>query len=309
MPSVPGEADSHSAPSANFDQPIGLVGIGLMGTVLAERMLKAGKSVCGWDRNLDQCRGLEKAGGIVAENVESLFSRCDRILLSLPSHETVAEVLKVVQSNLRGGQLIIDMSTGDPDAAVAQSDALAARGIHYVDATVSGSSEQLRQGKAVILVGATDQSYQKCRDLLQIQAEKIFHTGLPGSGARMKLVTNLVLGLNRAALAEGLCFANVLGLDPDQTLHLLKESMSYSRIMDTKGEKMIRRDFTTQARLSQHLKDVRLIQSAAGPNSRLPLTEVHRSLLEEAERMGLGDQDNSAILDAIAVGCTNRPRS
>ena len=75
----------------------------------------------------------------------------------------------------------------------------------------------------------------------------------------MKLVTNLVLGLNRAALAEGLCFARQLGLDLQQTLHLLRESMSYSRIMDTKGEKMIHQDFAPQARLSQHLKDVRLM--------------------------------------------------
>lgn len=289
--------------------PIGLIGIGLMGTVLASRMLKSGRSVCGWDRNPDQCLILKQNGGVVADDIAAVFTHCDRILLSLPSHETVAEVLKLAENNLRSSQMIIDMSTGDPDAAVTQSNTLAARGIHYVDATVSGSSEQLKQGQAVILVGATDEAFQQCRDLLQIQAEKIFHTGLPGSGARMKLVTNLVLGLNRAALAEGLCFADVLGLDLEQTLHLLKESMSYSRIMDTKGEKMIRRDFTPQARLSQHLKDVRLIQTAAGPNSCLPLTEVHRELLERAERMGLGDKDNSAILDAISVGCTNRPSS
>ena len=100
----------------------------------------------------------------------------------------------------------------------------------------------------------------------------------------MKLVSNLVLGLNRAALAEGLVFAEAIGLDAEAALEVLMGSMSYSRIMDTKGRKMIEGDFRTQARLSQHLKDVRLIlEAAAEAGQALPLTEVHRRLLEAAE--------------------------
>ena len=117
----------------------------------------------------------------------------------------------------------------------------------------------------------------------------------------MKLVTNLVLGLNRAALAEGISFAHQLGLDLNQALYLLRESMADSRIMDTKGEKMLSGDFSPQARLSQHLKDVRLmLQSAHEANGSLPLTETHRVLLERAVEMGFGDLDNSAIVRAIA---------
>lgn len=116
----------------------------------------------------------------------------------------------------------------------------------------------------------------------------------------MKLVTNLVLGLNRAALAEGLAFAESLGLDPAMALAVLRESMAYSRIMDTKGPKMVARNFTPEARLSQHLKDVRLIREAAARVGRsLPLSTEHQRLLELAESLGLGDHDNSAILDAI----------
>src|SRR5205085_1929779 len=117
-----------------------------------------------------------------------------------------------------------------------------------------------------------------------------------------KLVTNLVLGLNRAALAEGLVFAEKMGLDLEQTLHLLRESMAYSRIMDSKGEKMVRGDFTPQASLSQHLKDVRLMLSAAErAEIASPLTQTHQRILEAAERLGLGALDNSAIVRAIAA--------
>jgi 3-hydroxyisobutyrate dehydrogenase-like beta-hydroxyacid dehydrogenase len=116
----------------------------------------------------------------------------------------------------------------------------------------------------------------------------------------MKLVSNLVLGLNRAGLAEGLVFARTLGIDLEAALQVLIGSMAYSRIMDTKGRKMIEGDFRTQARLAQHLKDIRLILAAAtAAGQDLPLTETHCRLLEAAESAGFGDADNSAIIRAF----------
>ena len=116
----------------------------------------------------------------------------------------------------------------------------------------------------------------------------------------MKLVSNLVLGLNRAALAEGLLLAEALGLDPTAALDVLRGSAAYSRQMDAKGRKMIDGDFSNQARLSQHLKDVRLmLKAAADGGLTLALADTHRRLLERAEAMGLGDHDNSAVILAM----------
>lgn len=300
MASSPTESpDSRNSDANAPSKTVGLIGIGLMGIVIAEKLAKSGFHVVGWD--LDESRGpsMTAVGGQFAKSPADVFRDCSRIILSLPTHETVAEVLDGVQDQLRSGQVIIDSSTGDPDAAVRQSAQLSSRQIEYLDATVSGSSEQLRHGTAVLLIGGSANGFQECVDLFQRLAPKYFHTGPPGTGAKMKLVTNLVLGLNRAALAEGLAFANQLGLDREQALFLLRESMSYSRIMDTKGEKMIRRDYTPQAKLSQHLKDVRLIEAAVAPDLALPLTHAHRILLERAESMGLGQLDNCAVLEAI----------
>ncbi|MFO1042414.1 MAG: NAD(P)-dependent oxidoreductase [Planctomycetaceae bacterium] len=279
----------------------GLIGIGLMGTALAERLLAAGMPVLGWDVSADRRAALLQIGGRCAASLDQVFSRCDRIVLSLPSHETVSLVLDNAAASIRAGQIIVDTSTGDPAAAVAQAAKLAERDVEYLDATISGSSQQLREGTAVFLVGGNTTTFEQCRGLFATLTSKSFHTGPAGSGARMKLVTNLVLGLNRAALAEGISFAHQLGLDLNQALFLLRESMAYSRIMDTKGEKMLSGDFSPQARLSQHLKDVRLmLQSAHEANGSLPLTETHRVLLERAVEMGFGDLDNSAIVRAIA---------
>jgi 3-hydroxyisobutyrate dehydrogenase-like beta-hydroxyacid dehydrogenase len=118
----------------------------------------------------------------------------------------------------------------------------------------------------------------------------------------MKLVTNLVLGLNRAALAEGLAFAESFGLDLVRTLEVMRGSAAYSRIMDTKGERMINREFTPDARLSQHLKDVRLIVDIGQQAGlQMPLSAAHRAVLEQAEAAGFGDLDNSAIINVLTA--------
>src|SRR5204862_6197732 len=125
--------------------------------------------------------------------------------------------------------------------------------------------------------------------LWPVLGKYVFHTGGCGSAAKMKLVSNLVLGINRAALAEGLVFAKAIGVEPAAALEVLKGSAAYSRAMDVKGRKMIDGDFSVQARLSQHLKDVRLMQCAAAEAGlSLPLTDTHRDLLEQAEAAGLG---------------------
>ena len=200
---------------------------------------------------------------------------------------------------------MIDTTTGDPTQMAAIGDRLAARGVAYLDATVSGSSEQARRGDVVLMVGGDERAFAACGDVFGALARAAFHVGPTGSGAKMKLATNLVLGLNRMALAEGLALARGLGLDLGLTLSVLKEGAAYSRVMDAKGPKMIARDFTPQARLSQHLKDVRLIlDEARRVGVASPLSEAHRTMLEMAVGAGYGDADNSAIFLAY-----DRPRT
>lgn len=292
---MPSDASALTEPRA-----VGLIGIGLMGTVLAQRLLAAGYAVHGWDLDLSRREQLRRLGGTVPESPVEIARAGGRLLLSLPHHGIVATVLDELESELPPGSLVIDTSTGDPAAAEGHAARLRTRGVAYLDATISGSSQVLQTGEAVFLVGGPATDFERCADLWRVLAGKVFHTGAVGSGARQKLVSNLVLGLNRAALAEGLVFAESLGLDPTQTLHLLRESLAYSKIMDTKGAKMLGRDYTPQARLSQHLKDVRLIlASAAQGGLTLPLSEAHRQILERAEELGWGEFDNSALVEAL----------
>ena len=125
-----------------------------------------------------------------------------------------------------------------------------------------------------------------------------------GAASRFKLVHNLILGLNRAALAEGLAFAEALGFDASDSLSILRETPATSAALEAKGEKMAKRDFNPpQARLSQHLKDVRLIRQLAEEiGAATPLSDAHQTLLKRAEALGLGESDNSAVIEALRRG-------
>lgn len=282
---------------------IGLVGVGLLGTAIAERLLSRGFRVIGTDIDPARCQALRGLGGAAVACPADLAGRCARIVLSLPTSAIARGVLADLEPHLARGQTIIDTTTGAPDEMAALGHRLAARGAWYLDATVSGPSTQARRGEVVLMVGGDGGAFAACADVFEALARLTFHLGPCGSGAKMKLATNLVLGLNRAALAEGLAFARALGLDAEVTLGVLRESMAYSRTMDTKGPKMVQGDFTPEARLSQHLKDVRLVlEEARRAGLGVPLSEAHRGLLEAAEAAGHGDLDNSAILRAYDRG-------
>ncbi len=127
-----------------------------------------------------------------------------------------------------------------------------------------------------------------------------FHIGKIGDGGRAKLAINLILGLNRLAVAEGLVFAERLGLDAEAFLKVARSSAAYSQVMDIKGSKMIRGEFGAEGRVTQHLKDVRLmLAQAERVKQQLPLLEIHADVLEACVRQGEGDLDNSAVIKEI----------
>lgn len=288
---------------------VGLIGLGLMGRALGGRLIASSRPVLGHDIANTAMESFRKLGGLNAAGAAEVFAACDTVLLSLPSDVEVRQVLDESAGSLRHGQIILDTTTGNPDSTTARVRELSLLHVQYLDATISGSSEQARHGQALWMVGGDRQAFDHCADLFRILTNQVIHTGPSGTGAQMKLVTNLVLGLNRAALAEGLALASASGLDMKQTLEVLRTSMAYSRIMDTKGEKMIERDFRPQARLSLHLKDVRLmLEAAARAGLTLPLTATHRRLMEQAEEAGLGDLDNSAIIEVLGKPASAPPQ-
>lgn len=278
-------------------QRVGVIGLGLMGSAITDRLLECQYVPLIWNRTRDKAKPFLDRGAVWSDNP---IADCDRVVVSLYSSEVVESVLQSLINSLRPGQIVIDTTTGDPDQSVRWEKRLADSGAVYLDAPISGSSAQTRQGEATVIVSGQQQAFNACENLWPVLGKNVFYVGASGNAAKMKLVSNLVLGLNRAALAEGLVFAESIGIDPTSALEVLRGSAAYSRQMDTKGHKMIERDFSVQAKLSQHLKDVRLmLEAASSTGLKLPLADAHRKLLERAESLGLGDMDNSAIIEPM----------
>ena len=279
----------------NTDRHVGVIGLGLMGTAITERLLEHGYSVSTWNRSPEKAQPLLRRGAKWSDNP---LADCRRIIVSLYTSAIVAEVIKRMSPGLRPGQTIIDTTTGEPADAVELSNQLCAGGVKYLDAPISGSSEQTRRGEATVMVGGDLDTFESCSDLWPILGAKVFHIGPCGSAAKVKLVTNLVLGLNRVALAEGLSYAEAMGIRSEIALEVLRGRAAYSKTMDNKGRKMIDGDFQVQARLSQHLKDVRLILDTANKAGlQLPMSQTHAQLLTQAELAGFGELDNSSIIN------------
>ena len=295
----------------NGSQTVGVIGLGLMGGALSERIIAAGRRVIGFDPR-EECRQhLHELGGEPVDSADAVLQAANVVVLSLPNSDIVADVCAVarrlravdnatMQTNRTDRLRIIDTTTGDPVRTTELGRSLWDAGIDYLDATLTGSSQQARAGEVVVTAGGRPESFQQSEELFRDFAKQSFHVGPWGSGAKTKLIVNLVLGLNRAVLAEGLALAHACGLELNEVLNVLRSGAAYSRAMDTKGRKMIESDFAPEAKLAQHWKDVRLILDMSNRvEATTPLSQLHEGLLSDLVQRGFGDFDNSSVIRAF----------
>jgi len=190
--------------------------------------------------------------------------------------------------------------TCDPERTVALSQRAIAGGLRFIEAPVSGTSDQVLHGDGVGLLGGDVPDDAALTAMFDALMPRRFHVGKVGDGAKAKLAVNLILNLNRLALAEGLVLAERMGLDVKTFFDIARGSAAYSQVMDTKGGKMVTRDFAPHGRAAQALKDVRLmLAQATGAGQELPGCEVAASLLESCVRHGEGDKDSTVIVEEI----------
>jgi 3-hydroxyisobutyrate dehydrogenase-like beta-hydroxyacid dehydrogenase len=282
---------------------VGLIGIGLLGQALAHRLRTAGFEIMGFDIDVAKTARLAELGGRPAASIADLARRCEPIVLAVFSTDQVEAVVEGELLPALGdgsGKVVLCASTCDPDRIAALAERVATRGLRLLETPVSGASGQVSRGEGVGLIGGDPQVVSAVEPALRAMFPTYFHIGKVGDGGRAKLAVNLVLGLNRLALAEGLVFAERLGLDPVAFLKVARSSAAYSQVMDVKGAKMTDGEFAPEGRVTQHLKDVHLmLEQAERVQQRLPLLEVHADVLEACVRHGEGDLDNSAVIKEI----------
>ena len=286
--------------------PVGVIGTGLMGMACARRLLGAGFDVLGYDVDAAKVAPLEAAGGRAAQSLAELVAACRKVVLAVFSTDQVEAViegstglLSVVPAGAPA-LTVMCVSTCDPDRIAALAARLPADRVRYVEAPVSGTSEQTAKGDALGLIGGEQVAVEEARELLDAICPRWRHLGAAGTGGRAKLAINLILGVNRAALAEGLVFAERMGLDPAAFLAVARESAAYSQVMDIKGGKMVQGDFAPHGYVTQSLKDFSLMaEQARRIGQRLPLAETYAGLMQGCIDHGEGDWDNAAVIQEI----------
>lgn len=282
---------------------VGIVGLGTVGGALAARLLATETRVYGFDPQGERINLLVQRGGVGLDSPQAVAQLANRIILATGDSYDVDTLLWGQGGVLTGAKrpaFILDIGTADPDRVGATAAKVDREGVEYLDLMVAGSIDTIRAGKALLMIGGGGAAVTALTDLLQSMCRRHFHVGGPGGAARARLALSLVTGLNRAALAEGIAFAQRLGVDPTAFVELLRNSPGQSAVIEQKAQKMLNDEYTPQLKLRVFQKEVQLmLRYSTKVGQGLPFTELQSWLLAEAIEQGDGELDAAAIMKAI----------
>jgi 3-hydroxyisobutyrate dehydrogenase-like beta-hydroxyacid dehydrogenase len=284
---------------------IGVVGVGLLGTAVAGRLLKAGHRVVGFDTAPDRVRALLGMGGEAAASARAVALASEAVctlLPTLPSVEAAVLGPDGVAAAGKPGQVLIQMSTISPALTARLAAESRARGLDFLDCPVSGTSGVVARGEGVLFVGGERRVFERWRPLLESMLPRAIYIGAAGQAMVLKLVANLLVALHSVAAAEALHLARRAGLDPAVALEVLVGSAAGSRMLELRGPLMVRGEYPAQMKLDLFMKDLHLIQDAAdAAGAALPLTDTAERLYAAAAGTGHGGEDLAVVLTALAA--------
>jgi 3-hydroxyisobutyrate dehydrogenase-like beta-hydroxyacid dehydrogenase len=299
---------THPSPAIAF------LGIGLMGARQARRLLEAGHGLTAWNRSREKADALAPLGARVADHAAEAVRNAEIVILMLENGRVVEDVLfgQGVAEALREGCTVVDMSSIKPAEAQDHAQRLATRGLHHVDAPVSGGTVGAEQGTLAIMVGGEPDAFATVEPILKVMGRPV-HVGPHGAGQLAKLANQIIVGVTIGAVAEALLLAEKGGADPAKVREALRGGFAESRVLDLHGQRMVERNFATKGRSVTHLKD---LDNALDAASRLDLdtipytsitADLFRGLIQNA-----GDLDHSGLLVELErrnkVGASNGNR-
>lgn len=281
-------------------ETVGVVGVGLLGSAVAGVLLEAGYPVVGYDVLPEKLADLAARGGRAAASAAEVARSARAVFAVLPTLDAVQQAIAGEDGALAGASretVLVQMSTISPALAVRMEEAARARGAALLDAPVSGTSSMVARREGVVTVGGDRGAFESCRPILEAVARRVFHVGGCGLGSYLKLVTNLVMGLNGVALAEGLTLARRAGLDPAQVVEILGQGAAASKILEVRGPLMVEGHFAPLMKIDLFLKDIRLILEAGQAlEVPLPLAAAMQQLYTAAQARGQAKDDLSGVV-------------
>lgn len=284
---------------------VGFIGLGIMGSRMAANVARAGYELTVWNRTraTADAWAADHAGTRVATGPAELAAESDIVITMVVDGDQVEAVLLGdggVVEGARPGTLCIDMSTISPAVTRTIGEALAAREVQMIDAPVTGSSPKAEDATLTIMVGGSGANFERARPLLSTMGELVVHVGELGQGEMLKVINNAVAAANTTAVAEALLVADATGVDLDAFVQVLSAGSGGSAMLDLKAGPLRNHDYTTLFKLDHMLKDVRLcIEQAQAAGVPFESAARTREVLTAAAGRGLGDQDFSALIEAL----------
>ena len=281
---------------------VGMVGLGLMGTAMYGNLLPAGFQVLGYDVLPEKVAALLAAGGQGAGSAAEVAGQVDLLISSLPHGGIVEEAMlgpRGVAEGGRPGLAVIETSTVSPETAQRVARKLGERRIAMLDATVSGISHMVARRDCIFMVGGDRAVFDRCRPIWDTLGRHAFYLGPSGSGAQMKLVANLITGVNSLVAAEGLALGMKAGLDPGVMLDILRQSAAASRMVDIRGQFMVDRKYEPPvATVETFMKDASLmLENGRQLGVPLPFTETMDRMLRAAKDDGHGQREVASVIE------------
>jgi 2-hydroxy-3-oxopropionate reductase len=282
-------------------EKVGFIGLGIMGRPMAENLIAAGYDLVAYNRTREKAEELE--GATVALSPKELAEQSDIIITMLPDSPQVEEVLLGeggVLEGVKDGALIVDMSTISPVVTEELAEKARERGASMLDAPVSGGDVGAIGGTLAIMVGGSEEDFERALPLFEEMGAAVTHVGPTGAGQVVKAANQIVVALTIEAVSEALVLGSKGGVAPEKILDVLGGGLAGNKVMEAKREKLLEHSFDPGFRLELHHKDLGIALAAGREYGvTLPVTAVVDQMLETLKMKGRGDQDHSAILTLI----------
>ncbi|UNO39345.1 2-hydroxy-3-oxopropionate reductase [Streptomyces sp. MST-110588] len=282
---------------------IAWIGLGIMGSPMAENLIKAGYQVTGYTLEKEKLDRLAAAGGTPAASVAEAVRGADVVFTMVPASpqvEAVAYGPGGILENAEPGALLIDMSSITPQTSVDLAENAAAKGIRVLDAPVSGGEAGAVEAVLSIMVGGRQEDFDAARPLLEALGTTIVRCGPHGAGQTVKAANQLIVAVNIQACAEAVVFLEKSGVDLRAALEVLGGGLAGSTVLARKKNNFLTRDFTPGFRIDLHHKDMGIVTDAArAVGAALPVGAVVANLVASLRAQGDGGLDHSALLRGV----------
>ncbi len=279
---------------------IGFLGLGIMGRPMALNLLKGGHSVTVWARRAESMQPLLDAGARGAANPSEVAQASELVISMVADAPDVAEVMRAVAAGAKPGLVAVDMSTIAPAAARQIGEELAAAGIDFIDAPVSGGEVGAIAGTLSIMAGGSESAFAKAKPAFECIGKNIVHVGESGAGQVTKAANQILTGVGVLAVAEAMAFAAKNGVDGSKVREALMGGFAASRILENHGQRMLDRNFKPGFKSWMHEKDLNIVmQTAHELGLCLPASAATAQMFNAMVGSGLGEEDSIAVLKLL----------